>query len=104
MDGLTLATVPAPPRQSSRRCHTPNAVCMQCMMGAMGAGAGATGTRAWLAHRGFRWLTPRRLRTITLALLAAALLVASTLSGSTRSAASAHPPPAHAGPAASATP
>jgi hypothetical protein len=77
---------------------------MQCMMGAMGAGAGATGTRAWLAHRGFRWLTPRRMRAITLALLAAALLVASTLSGSTRSAASAHPAPAHAAPAASATP
>ena len=104
MDGLTLATVQAPPRQSSWRCHTANAVCMQCMMGAMGAGAGATGTRAWLAHRGFRWLTPRRLRTITVALLAVALLVASTLSGSTRPAANAQPPPAHAVPAASTTP
>ena len=104
MDGLTLATIPAPPRQSSSRCHTANAVCMQCMMGAMGAGAGATGTRAWLAHRGFRWLTPRRLRAITLALLAAALLVASTLSGSTRPAAAGHSAPAHAASAASATP
>jgi hypothetical protein len=74
------------------------------MMGAMGAGAGATGTRAWLAHRGFRWLTPRRLRAITLALLAAALLVASTLSGSTRPAAAGHSAPAHAASAASATP
>ena len=104
MDGLTLATVPAPPRQSSRRCHTANAVCMQCMMGAMGAGAGATGTRAWLAHRGFRWLTPRRLRAITFALLATALIAASTLSGSARPAAGAQPAPAHAAPAASATP
>jgi hypothetical protein len=104
MDGLTLATVPAHPRQSSGRCHTANAVCIQCMMGAMGAGAGATGTRAWLAHRGFRWLTPRRLRAITLALLAAALLVASTLSGSTRPAAAGHSAPAHAASAASATP
>jgi hypothetical protein len=77
---------------------------MQCMIGAMGAGAGATGTRAWLAHRGFRWLTPRRLRAITLGLLAAALLVASTLSGSTRPVASAQPAPAHAAPAASTTP
>jgi hypothetical protein len=74
------------------------------MMGAMGAGAGATGTRAWLGHRGFRWLTPRRLRAITLALLAGALLVASTLSGSTRPAAAGHPAPAHAAAAASATP
>ena len=77
---------------------------MQCMMGAMGAGAGATGTRAWLAHRGFRWLTPRRLRAITLALLAVALLVASTLSGSARPAAGAPTAAAHAAPAASATP
>ena len=77
---------------------------MQCMMGAMGAGAGATGTRAWLAHRGFRWLTPRWLRAITLGLLAAALLVASTLSGSTQHAAQSSPPPAHGAPAATAAP
>ena len=77
---------------------------MQCMMGAMGAGAGATGTRAWLAHRGFRWLTPRRLRAITLALVAAALLVASTLSGSARPAGGAQSAAANAAPAASATP
>jgi hypothetical protein len=77
---------------------------MQCMMGAMGAGAGATGTRAWLAHRGFRWITPGRMRAITLALLAAALLAASTLSGSTRAGAAGHPAPAHAVPVANTTP
>ena len=104
MDGLTLATVPEGPRHPSLRCHTANAVCMQCMMGAMGAGAGATGTRAWLGHRGFRWITPGRMRAITLALLAAALLAASTLSGSTRAGATGHPAPAHAAPAASASP
>jgi hypothetical protein len=75
---------------------------MQCMIGAMGAGAGATGTRAWVAHRGFRWMTPGRLRAITVALLASALIAASTLSGSTPHAA--HGSPAHGAPAATAAP
>jgi hypothetical protein len=57
---------------------------MQCMMGAMTAGAGATGARAWLAQRGFSWLTPKRMRLVTVALLAAALVASSVLvSGST---------------------
>ena len=102
MDGLTLATVPERTRRSSPRCHTVNAVCVQCMMGAMGAGATATGTRSWLAHRSYRWLTPRRMRAITAALLAGALLAASTLSGSTRHAASGSPAAAHSAPAAAA--
>jgi hypothetical protein len=76
---------------------------MQCMIGAMGAGAGATGTRAWIAHRGYRWMTPRRLRAITAALLAGALIAASTLSGSTPHRASSAPPPAHAAPSAAST-
>ena len=74
-------------------------MCVQCMMGAMGAGAGATGTRAWLAHRGFRWLTPRRLRAITVALLAGALVAASTLSGSSPNPAPQHPAAASPAPA-----
>jgi hypothetical protein len=45
------------------------------MMGAMTATASATGVRAWLAQRGWTWLTPRRLRFVTVGLLAAALLV-----------------------------
>ena len=102
MDGLTLATVPERTRRSSPRCHTVNAVCVQCMMGAMGAGATATGTRSWLAHRGYRWLTPRRMRAISLALLAGALLAASTLSGSTRHPASGSQAAAHPAPAAAA--
>jgi len=45
------------------------------------AAAGATGVRAWLATRGWAWLTPRRLRRATIALLAVALGVTATLSG-----------------------
>jgi hypothetical protein len=59
-------------------------MCVQCMMGAMSAGASATGARSWLGSRRWSWLTQRRLRRITFALLAAALVAASTLlSGST---------------------
>jgi hypothetical protein len=59
-------------------------MCVQCMMGAMTAGAGATGARSWLATRRWSWLTPQRLRHITFGLLTVALIAASTLlSGST---------------------
>lgn len=34
-------------------------MCMQCMMGAMSAGATATGLRAWLVARQPRWLRDR---------------------------------------------
>jgi hypothetical protein len=58
-------------------------MCMQCMMGAMTAGAAASSTRSWLAARKWAWLTPGRLRAITVALLVAALMGAATvLSGS----------------------
>ena len=53
-------------------------MCVQCMMGAMSAGAAATGTRAWLAGR----VTPRVLRRTTALLLALAVVAAATLSGS----------------------
>ncbi|HVS29232.1 MAG TPA: hypothetical protein VHE14_06745 [Solirubrobacteraceae bacterium] len=50
----------------------------------MSAGATASGTRAVIAARHFGWLTPRRLRALTIALLSAALLASATLvSGST---------------------
>jgi hypothetical protein len=52
-------------------------MCMQCMAGAMTAVAGATGIRAWLASRGFSWLTPRRMRLATLSLIGLALIGAS---------------------------
>jgi hypothetical protein len=52
------------------------------MMGAATAAAGATGMRAWLAARGFSWMTPARMRAVTIALIAIALVAASVgLSG-----------------------
>ena len=54
-------------------------MCMQCAMGVMTAGAAATGTRAYLAIRSPRWLTPARMRAATITLLGIAVLVAATL-------------------------
>jgi len=54
-------------------------MCAQCMMGAMTAGAGATGARSWLATREWSWLTEQRLKRITVAIIAIALLAAATL-------------------------
>jgi hypothetical protein len=51
------------------------------MMIAMTAGAAATGTRSWLSAKRLAWLTPKRLRRVTIGLLAAALLASATLSG-----------------------
>ena len=57
-------------------------MCAQCMMAASTAAAGATGIRAWLAARRFAWLTPRRLRLVTIGLIGVALVGASVgLSG-----------------------
>jgi len=49
---------------------------MQCMMGAMAVGAGASGVRAWLIARAPVWLTPRRRTALTHGLLAAGVLSA----------------------------
>jgi hypothetical protein len=46
------------------------------MAAAATAAAGASGMRAWLAARGFSWLSPRRLRLITGFLFALALIFA----------------------------
>ncbi|XAY06891.1 hypothetical protein DSM112329_03769 [Paraconexibacter sp. AEG42_29] len=54
---------------------------MQCMMGAVTAGAGATGARSWLATRRWSWLTPVRLRRATMVLLGAGLFASATLLG-----------------------
>ncbi|HEY0361285.1 MAG TPA: hypothetical protein VGC83_03330 [Solirubrobacteraceae bacterium] len=49
----------------------------------MTAGAAASSTRGWLATRQWAWLTPERLRAVTVALLVAALVASATvLSGS----------------------
>jgi hypothetical protein len=49
-------------------------MCMQCMASAMTAGAAATGMRAWLATHQPKWMTPRRLKLATGAILAAGVL------------------------------
>jgi hypothetical protein len=54
-------------------------MCMQCMMGAMAAGASASGLRAWLATWAPRWLTPRRQRFATRGLLVAGVLAAGVI-------------------------
>jgi hypothetical protein len=54
-------------------------MCIQCMYTAMASTAVATGTRSWLHSRRFSWLSPQRLRRITIALVAAALIASATL-------------------------
>jgi hypothetical protein len=59
-------------------------MCMQCMAGAMTAVGAASGTRAYLGSRTFAWLTPRRLKALTVILTVAALAASATLvTGST---------------------
>lgn len=57
-------------------------MCVQCMMTAITSVAAASGTRSWLANQRPNWLTPRRLRHITIGLFAAAVLASGMLSGS----------------------
>ncbi|MCW2991990.1 MAG: hypothetical protein JWM73_2584 [Solirubrobacterales bacterium] len=52
-------------------------MCMQCMAAAMTAGATASGTRSYIAARHFSWVTPARLKRITVGLIAAALVTSS---------------------------
>jgi hypothetical protein len=49
------------------------------MATAMTAVGAASGARAYLGSRRFSWLTPRRLRAITLVLAVAAVLASATL-------------------------
>jgi len=63
----------------------------------MAATAGASGVRAWLQAQHLTWLTPRRMRVVTVALLVAAFAISSVgISSST-------PPPRHAGTSAAVT-
>jgi hypothetical protein len=58
-------------------------MCMQCMMGAMSAGATVSGARSWLGTRRWAWVTPQRLRRITIAMVVVGLVLSATvLSGS----------------------
>jgi polyferredoxin len=59
-------------------------MCIQCMASAMTSLAAANGSRAWLGRHRPRWITPKRLRRITVLLFGAALLASAFLmSGST---------------------
>ncbi len=55
----------------------------------MAAGSAASGFRAWMQTHNFSWLTPRRMRALTVsAMCAAGLFCTVGVSGAT-------PPPAH---------
>jgi hypothetical protein len=57
---------------------------------AITAASAATGFRSWLQNHHFGWLTPRRMRSLTIAAMCVAALVSTVgISGST-------PSPAHA--------
>jgi hypothetical protein len=69
-------------------------MCVGC---AITAASAATGFRTWLQNHHFGWLTPRRMRALTISAMCAAALVSTVgFSGST-------PPPAHATPSATAS-
>jgi hypothetical protein len=51
-------------------------VCMQCIAGAMTAGATATGARAWLVVRFGHLLTPRRRKAISAAVIVGGVMSA----------------------------
>ncbi|HEY8302974.1 MAG TPA: hypothetical protein VIG42_00150 [Solirubrobacteraceae bacterium] len=64
-----------------------------CIACAMAAASAASGLRTWLQTHHLGWLTPRRLRALTIAAMCTAGLVSSIgVSGST-------PPPSHRAPA-----
>jgi hypothetical protein len=54
---------------------------MQGMATAMVATSGATGLRAWLAAHRTTWLTPRRMRVVTVLLVVLGVLASSTQLG-----------------------
>lgn len=56
----------------------------------MAAAAGASGARAWLQTRAWSWVTPRRLRGVTIGLCGGALAV-STIGVSSSSKVASHP-------------
>ena len=51
-------------------------MCLQCVTYAAASVGAAGGLRAWVAARQPSWITPRRLRILTAALLTVAVLVA----------------------------
>jgi len=55
-------------------------MCMQCVAGAMAAGAAGTGARAWLAVHAAHLLTPRRKRAMTVVLVVGGVVAAGAIS------------------------
>ncbi len=51
-------------------------MCAQCMASAATVAAGATGIRAWLAAARYAWVTPARLKRLTIGLLTFSVLIA----------------------------
>ena len=68
-------------------------MCVQCMIAATGSATAASGARAWLATRHFSWLTPPRLKRITIALIAAALLASALFASGASKGTTASTPP-----------
>jgi hypothetical protein len=63
----------------------------------MAAMAGASGVRAWMQNRGWTWLTPKRLKRVTVGLFVAGTLLSTVgLSGSTKAQQHHTPPPSAA--------
>jgi len=63
-------------------------MCVGC---AMAAASAATGTRTWLQTHNFGWLTPVRLRALTIAVMSVAAIVSTIgFSGSTPPSQAAH--------------
>jgi hypothetical protein len=54
-------------------------MCAQCMATAMTAVGAASGTRAYLGSGRYTWLTPKRVRAITILLAIGAVLASATL-------------------------
>jgi hypothetical protein len=54
-------------------------MCMQCVAGAMTAGAAATGARAWIVSHAGTWLTPQRKALLTRTLIAAGVVAAGVI-------------------------
>jgi hypothetical protein len=54
-------------------------MCAQCMTTAMAAVGTASGLRAFVASRRLSWLTPRRLRAVTILLATCAVIASATL-------------------------
>jgi hypothetical protein len=54
-------------------------MCMQCVAGAMYAGAAATGARAWLVARFGHLMSPGRKRALTVLLITAGVLAGAVI-------------------------